>query len=75
MIDNEVAQLDLRTKEATFFFLDIVDFTAISQKLSPEELMIIMGEAMETLSEIITGEFKGFVDKFIGYVIQMFYNT
>jgi adenylate cyclase len=75
MIDNEVAQLDLRTKEATFFFLDIVDFTQISQKLELQQLMEVMGEAMETLSEIITGEYKGFIDKFIGDAIMALWNV
>jgi adenylate cyclase len=65
MLTNRVAQLDLSTKKAVFFFLDIVDFTALSEQLEPKTLLMIMSEAMEELTKIIQKE-EGFVDKFIG---------
>ncbi|KAL0490778.1 adenylate cyclase, partial [Acrasis kona] len=69
MATRSIAQMDLLLKECTLFFLDIVDFTTISEKLRPDELMVLMSEAMEKLSDIVAEE-SGFIDKYIGDAIM-----
>jgi adenylate cyclase len=56
-------------KEVTIFFSDIRSFTAISEKLEPEEVVDFLNEYMTLMVECInrTG---GVVDKFIGDAIM-----
>ncbi|KAL0490678.1 hypothetical protein AKO1_009653, partial [Acrasis kona] len=74
MITNQVATLGLVSKDATYFFLDIVDFTSLSEALSPDDLLILIGGAMEELTNIII-ENRGFVDKYIGDAIMALWNV
>lgn len=50
---------------ATTLFLDIKDFTTISEKLSPQELVLLLNEFFHQLSEEIL-RFDGTIDKFEG---------
>lgn len=56
-------------KMATIFFSDIRSFTAISEKLEPEEVVEFLNEYMTIMVRII-GEHSGIVDKFIGDAIM-----
>lgn len=56
-------------KTATIFFSDIRSFTAISEKLEPEEVVEFLNEYMTIMVRII-GEHQGIVDKFIGDAIM-----
>ncbi|MBU0681584.1 MAG: adenylate/guanylate cyclase domain-containing protein [Proteobacteria bacterium] len=57
------------TKELTVFFSDIRDFTAISERLTPEQLSQLMNEYLTAMSNLIM-ESGGTVDKFIGDAIM-----
>lgn len=56
-------------KIATIFFSDIRSFTAISEKLEPEEVVEFLNEYMTIMVRIIS-EHMGIVDKFIGDAIM-----
>jgi adenylate cyclase len=56
-------------KIATIFFSDIRSFTAISEKLEPEEVVEFLNEYMTIMVRIIS-EHYGIVDKFIGDAIM-----
>ncbi|MFZ5628491.1 MAG: adenylate/guanylate cyclase domain-containing protein [Spirochaetota bacterium] len=56
-------------KTATIFFSDIRSFTAISEKLEPEEVVEFLNDYMTIMVRII-GEHQGIVDKFIGDAIM-----
>jgi len=56
-------------KIATIFFSDIRSFTAISEKLEPEEVVEFLNEYMTIMVRIIS-EHHGIVDKFIGDAIM-----
>jgi adenylate cyclase len=56
-------------KIATIFFSDIRSFTAISEKLGPEEVVEFLNEYMTIMVRIIS-EHYGIVDKFIGDAIM-----
>ena len=59
-------------KKLTIFFSDIKDFTAISERLQPEDLTALLNEYFTAMS-IIALEHGATVDKFIGDAILAFF--
>jgi len=58
----------------TIFFSDIRNFTPISEKLKPEELVKLLNEYLTEMGKIILNN-KGTVDKFVGDAIMAFWNA
>ncbi|MDP2090918.1 MAG: adenylate/guanylate cyclase domain-containing protein [Candidatus Gracilibacteria bacterium] len=56
-------------KEIAIFFSDIEGFTSISEKLSPEELVLFLREYLGEMSNIIMSD-KGYIDKYEGDAIM-----
>ena len=52
-------------RHATILFVDLCGFTALSERLDPEEVRMFQNALFETLAEAIT-RFDGFVAKFMG---------
>lgn len=50
---------------ATVLFTDLKDFSSVSERIPPEDLMFWLNEYMEAMSQVIL-EHGGIVDKFIG---------
>jgi adenylate cyclase len=65
--DDPLKALDLSGKreKVTIFYSDIRGFTAMSEKMTPEEIYGHLNEYFEEMCKI-TFEYGGFVDKFIG---------
>lgn len=61
-------------KKVTIFFSDIRSFTAISEKMQPEEVVEFLNEYMTLMVDIIH-RFNGNVDKFIGDAIMAVWGT
>jgi class 3 adenylate cyclase len=59
-------------KKLTIFFSDIKDFTAISERLQPEDLTSLLNEYFTEMS-IIALKHGGTLDKFIGDAILVFF--
>jgi class 3 adenylate cyclase len=59
-------------KKLTIFFSDIVDFTATTERLQPEELTRLLNEYLTEMSAIAQRH-GGTVDKFIGDAILVFF--
>ncbi len=59
-------------KKLTIFFSDIVDFTATTERLQPEELTALLNEYLTEMS-IIAHAHGATVDKFIGDAILAFF--
>ena len=60
--------------DLTIFFSDIAGFTAISEKMNPDELMSHLSEYLEELSTIVM-DHKGTIDKYIGDSIMAFWGA
>jgi adenylate cyclase len=52
-------------KHATAFFSDIKDFTTVSEKLSPEQLITQLNEYLSAMTDIVL-EYGGYLDKYEG---------
>jgi len=59
-------------KKLTIFFSDIVDFTATTERLQPEELTALLNEYLTEMATIAI-EHGGTVDKFIGDAMLVFF--
>ncbi len=61
-------------KELTVLFSDIRDFTGISEKLKPEDLVHFMNLYLSAMTEIVLKE-NGTLDKYIGDAIMCFFGA
>ena len=65
---------EVESKELTVLFTDVVDFTAISEKLPPKELSEQLTGYFEEASRAIRTE-GGTIDKFIGDAVMAFWGA
>lgn len=63
-----------RREELTVMFSDIEGFTGISQSMPPEDLVALLNEYLDTMSEVIF-ELGGTVDKYEGDAIMAFWGA
>ncbi|TIL50773.1 MAG: adenylate/guanylate cyclase domain-containing protein, partial [Mesorhizobium sp.] len=59
-------------KKLTIFFSDIKDFTAIAERLQPEDLTALLNEYFTEMS-MIALKHEATVDKFIGDALLVFF--
>eukprot|EP00761_Pharyngomonas_kirbyi_P001853 gb/GECH01001857.1/.p1 GENE.gb/GECH01001857.1/~~gb/GECH01001857.1/.p1 ORF type:complete len:813 (+),score=185.42 gb/GECH01001857.1/:1-2439(+) len=74
MTSNNVADLSLETHFVSVLFVDIANFTCISEGLETPELLKLVSEVMEELSQVIMQR-KGTVDKYIGDAVMALFNV
>lgn len=74
MKNNQDANIGGVRKEVTIYFSDIENFTGISEKLMPEELLKRLYEYFSLMSNAIH-ENKGTLDKYIGDSIMAFWGA
>jgi adenylate cyclase len=55
-------------KFATAFFSDIKDFTEISERLTPDEMIMQLNEYLSVMSDIVL-KYGGYLDKYVGDAI------
>ena len=61
-------------KELTIYFSDIANFTSIAESLSPEDLVDLLSEYLDSSSQRITDQ-HGTIDKYIGDSIMAFWGA
>lgn len=71
---GQVARLEGRTKRITILFTDVAGFTSLSEQLSPNDLVGLLGGYLSEMATVI-GQEGGTVDKFIGDGVMAFWNA
>ena len=74
--ENTVSTTELASarKHVTVIFADISGFTAMSEKLDPEDVSNMMNDCLSKMAEIVTS-YGGYVDKFIGDCIMALFGA
>lgn len=72
--DPNKLKLGGEKKVITILFSDIANFTSMSEKLSPENLSLLLNNYLSEMSKIIFTN-NGVLDKFIGDGIMAFWNA
>jgi len=65
---HEMPALGGETRELTVFFSDLASFTAMSEGMSPEQLVRVLNDYLSAMTDVIERH-GGFVDKYIGDAI------
>lgn len=71
-IDN--VQLGGEEREVSILFSDIRDFTSISEKLTPSQLVMMLNQYLDPMTNVIL-EHNGLLDKYIGDAIMAMFNA
>lgn len=71
---GQEARLSAERREVTVFFSDIVDFTTLSEKISPEQLVAELSVYFDRMTRSIVDQ-AGTVDKYIGDAIMAFWGA
>ncbi len=71
---GEEAKLGGQRRHLTTYFADIVGFTRLSHELPPEELLEVLSDYLDVLSNVVL-EFGGTVDKFNGDDVMAFWGA
>ncbi len=61
-------------RDVTVMFVDIENFTPLSEKLEPEALVRVINALLDTCSKAILAE-RGTIDKYIGDAVMAFWNA
>lgn len=61
-------------RDVTVMFVDIENFTPLSEKLQPEALVHVINALLDTCSKAILAE-RGTIDKYIGDAVMAFWNA
>ena len=72
--DPRRLQLGGIKRRMTALFTDLKDFSAIAERLSPEDLVQLLNRYLSAMSDVILGE-KGTIDKFEGDAIVTFFGA
>ena len=74
ILGGEEAVLGGRKEELTILFSDIAGFTSVAEQMDPDDLVAVLAEYLEGLSDAIRGS-RGTVDKYIGDAIMAFWGA
>ncbi len=68
------ASIPATLREATVFFADVRGFTAMSERLSPEQVLDLLNRYYERVVAIVK-QHEGYLDKFIGDAVVVVFNV
>ncbi|WP_407048082.1 adenylate/guanylate cyclase domain-containing protein [Methyloraptor flagellatus] len=66
------AVVSTERKKLTIFFSDVVNFTAATERMQPEELTALLNEYLTEMAQV-AAEYGGTVNKFIGDAMLVFF--
>jgi adenylate cyclase len=61
-------------RDMTVFFSDVAGFTSISERLNPDELVVLLNRYLSAMTEVVF-EFDGYLNKYMGDGIMAFWNA
>ncbi|MBI3513955.1 MAG: tetratricopeptide repeat protein [Proteobacteria bacterium] len=67
-------KLESERKNVTVLFADIAGFTAMSEKLDPEDVTNLMNGCLRMLADVVV-RYEGYVDKFIGDCVMAIFGA
>lgn len=70
----DILKLGGEKRKITVLFSDIRSFTSISERLTPEELVLLLNKYMGPMTDILLQK-RGTLDKYIGDAIMAIYNA
>lgn len=62
------------TRDLTVMFTDIRNFTSLSERLNPAELIQLMNDFLTPMSDLVM-DYRGTIDKFMGDAMMAFWNA
>lgn len=65
---------DHERKYITILFSDLSGYTAMSERLDPEEVKEIMGQIFGEIAQVVV-KYEGFIDKFIGDAVMVLFGV
>ena len=74
LASGERAELGGKTKRLTIFFSDLQGFTSLSETMTPDALVELLGGYFDAMTQVIQSR-GGTIDKFIGDAIMAFWNA
>ena len=72
--EDEGAMLSPKEKEVTVLFVDIVNFTPLSERLSPKEVSQLLNQFFREMNDIIFA-YRGTLDKYMGDAIMAIFGA
>jgi adenylate cyclase len=72
--EDEGAMLSPKEKEVTILFVDIVNFTPLSERLSPREVSQVLNQFFREMNDIIFA-YRGTLDKYMGDSIMAIFGA
>ncbi|MEO1745546.1 MAG: adenylate/guanylate cyclase domain-containing protein, partial [Pseudomonadota bacterium] len=72
--DDYAVELGGETRAVTIMFIDVRNFTALSENMEPSELVTLLNRLFSTLTAAILDQ-QGTIDKFMGDAIMAFWNA
>ncbi|MFA5976289.1 MAG: adenylate/guanylate cyclase domain-containing protein [Elusimicrobiota bacterium] len=74
MADPSKLKLVGERREMSVFFSDIAGFTSISERMNPDELVVLLNRYLSSMTEVIF-EYDGYLNKYMGDGIMAFWNA
>jgi class 3 adenylate cyclase/tetratricopeptide (TPR) repeat protein len=72
--EKAIPQTEGERKHVTVLFSDLTGYTAMSEKLDPEEVKEITGQIFSEISQVIN-KYEGFVEKFVGDAVMAIFGV
>ncbi|NML42694.1 adenylate/guanylate cyclase domain-containing protein [Ramlibacter sp. G-1-2-2] len=73
--DPESYSMKAANKELTVMFCDMRGFTKMSEKMEPTQLQELLNEVFNRLTDIIRGQNRGTIDKYMGDCVMAFWGA
>jgi adenylate cyclase len=74
MDDPSKLKLVGERRDMTVFFSDVAGFTSISERMNPDELVVLLNRYLSAMTEVIFA-YDGYLNKYMGDGIMAFWNA